>query len=138
MGYKRIHVRVPISGDAVLSNNDIAIQATAIDISPGGLGITDSNDDLGESEYNVVVTTSDGKIIAFTATLVRQDVDRAGFRTKDMDEDALQTILELTDEYQTTTDFVEQVAAHDLLNQQFIDDDGTELEVTFDSDEKKP
>lgn len=140
MGYKRLHIRVPIAADATLSNSqgEISIKARTIDISQGGLSITSTSEHLDSEEYQVQIETSEGQIIAFTASLIRKDNQSAGFRTLHIDEEYLATISELVENYQSTVDFIEQVAEFELFQQHIVDDDGTELEVTFDLNPKKP
>lgn len=140
MGYKRLHVRVPITAEATLSSTqgEVSIKARTIDISQGGLSITNTSEHLENHEYQVQIETSEGQTIAFTASLMRKDDHSAGFRTLHIDKEYLATISELVENYQTTVDFINQVAEFELFQQHIVDDDGTELEVTFDLNPKKP
>lgn len=140
MGYKRLHIRVPISAEATLSSTqgEVSIKARTIDISQGGLSITSTSEHLESEEYQVEIETSEGQIIAFTASLIRKDDQSAGFRTLHIDKEYLATISKLVENYQTTVDFIDQVAEFDLFQQHIVDEDGTELEVTFDLNPKKP
>ena len=73
MEYKRIHVRVPISGEAQLSTDKGSrIKALAIDISQGGVAITDPSMALTRDVYDIVITTADDKKIALRGELIRQ------------------------------------------------------------------
>lgn len=135
MAHKRIHVRVPITGEATVSNGrDIHLKTGTIDISPGGLGVISSLDALGPADYLIEVTTADGREIQFTATLIRSSKKSAGFKTSDIDTKNLQVIADLVEEFQSTEGFIKQIDEHDLLEQRFIDDDGNEVSVTFDVD----
>ncbi len=140
MGYKRLHIRVPISAEATLSSNHgkVVIKARTIDISQGGLSIKETSEHLESEEYQVQIETGEGQTIAFTASLIRKDDQSAGFRTLHIDEEYLATISELVEHYQSTVDFIEQVAEFELFEQHIVDEDGTELEVTFDLNPKKP
>lgn len=138
MDYKRIFVRVPITGEAVLSSSiEPFIKARTIDISKGGLAVSEPSDSLKESEYAITVTTTTGNKIEFTGKLIRESADSIGFKTIHIDKSNLSTISNLVYQYQETTDFIKQVDEHDLFDQLFIDEDGTELEVTFDIDPKE-
>ncbi len=138
MAHKRIHVRVPITGEATLSDQQgIHIRARTIDISPGGLGVVNPSNPIGQTEYDIEVTTVEGESIRLTATLIRKSEESAGFKTSDIDENNLRIIADLVAKYQTTDCFIKQIDEHDLFDQQFVDDDGNELEVTFDVDQKE-
>lgn len=133
MDYKRIHVRVPISGTAVLSQQGkVHIKASTIDISQGGLAIAAEETPLPENTYHVEITTQDGKTIQLEATLIRQNGQSAGFQTCSIDKKNMHVITQLVSQYQSTVDFIEQLDKHNLMEQTYVDDEGNELEVTFD------
>lgn len=136
MNYKRIHIRVPVTGKAVLSDkeNDIHLTAKAINISAGGVAITDTDSDLQHKEYQIEVTTETGDTIKLTALLIRMADNNAGFKTTTIGKEHLSRIMAMVDEYQSTTEFIDQLTEYDMLQQNFIDDEGNELEVTFDID----
>lgn len=138
MGHKRIHVRVPIIGEAILTNGrNIQIKAQTIDISQGGLRVINPLDSLEQADYLIEVTTAEGKYIRFTATLIRKDKQNAAFKTTDIDNENLQIVAGLVAEFQKTEGFIRQIDEHDLLQQRFIDDEGNEVSVTFDVDLEK-
>ncbi len=113
------------------------IKARTIDISPGGLGVVNPTKPLGQSDYRVEVTTAEGGQIEFTATLIRKTEESAGFRTSEIDEQSLRVIAHMVAEFQTTDDFIKQIAEYDLLQQQYVDEDGNEFAVTFEVDPPK-
>lgn len=135
MTHKRIHVRVPISGEAIVSNKQgTQTKTRTIDISPGGIGIISPSDPLGEADYQIEVITANGDQIQFSATLIREDKQSVGFKTSDIDQKNLQTIADLVAEFQTTEEFIKQIDEHDLLEQSFVDKDGNKVSVTFEID----
>jgi hypothetical protein len=130
MAHKRIHVRVPIAGEVILSTEQgIRIKTPEIDISPGGVGVISTS--LEQTEYQVEITTEDGEHIQFTATLVYKGEHTSGFKTSDIDKKNLQIIAELVAEFQSADEFIKQMDKHDLFPQKFIDEDGREISVTF-------
>ncbi len=138
MEYKRIHVRVPIIGEVQLTSDAVShVRALAIDISQGGVAITDPSLSLAQGVYGIKITTADGRDITMTGELIRQDETVAGFKTTDIDPDSLEIITDLIFQYQKTTDFIKQIEEHNLFDNRFVDDDGNELDVTFDVDPPK-
>jgi hypothetical protein len=139
MSYKRIHVRVPIQGEALLrSCKDTSIKARTIDISHGGVAISSPDEPLIEDSYDIIITFGDGKEIKLAAYLVRQKDGVLGFRTDKIDGNSLQVITDLVFAYQETTDFIKQIDEHNLFDQSFIDEEGRELDITFNVDLEKP
>jgi len=136
MEHKRIFVRVPLTGEAVLLNKDISvIKACTIDISQGGVAITGFSEAIPNAEYQVKIITKNEQTIEFTAQLVRVDASVAGFQILKIDPASQEVINELVFEYQTTTDFIIQLDEFNLLEQKLIDAEGNEIEVTFEKDD---
>lgn len=134
MPQKRRQPRVPISGQAILSNDHgICITASTKDISQSGIGINKPTDPLAETEYRIRVSTDEGKQIHLRATLIHNSPQTTGFRTFNLDEKNLQIITELLAEYQSTDDFIRQIDEYDVLEQQYIDKNGNRVSVTFDT-----
>jgi hypothetical protein len=132
MGYKRIFVRVPLTAEATLSGETKKkIKAHTVDISQGGFCITGPSEALSESEYQIEIMTHDGQALQMFAKLVHQDKNRAGFQTTKMDGQSLEVITFLISEFQMTPEFIRQIDEYDLLSQRFIDDEGNELEISF-------
>jgi c-di-GMP-binding flagellar brake protein YcgR len=139
MDYKRIYVRVPISGEAILSfSKETFIKTQAIDISLGGLAIIAPREPLTKKNYNITISTKDGKKIELSAELVRQDEEVFGFKTSHLDKNNLQIIKELVFEYQETTDFIKQIEEHNLFDHWFVDDEGNVLDITFNEKKQTP
>lgn len=133
MSHKRIHVRVPISGEVLLTTTQgIRTQTSARDISPGGVGVGTPTTPLEQTEYQIEICTKNGKNIQLTATLAHEGKHSSGFVTSNIDEKNLQIIALLVAEFQTTEEFIKQIDEHDLFEQKYIDEDGQEISVSFD------
>ena len=133
MAHKRIHVRVPITGEATVSDeHGTQAKMPTIDISPGGVGVISPSSPLGQTDYKVEIVTENDRKIRFTATLIRGDEQSTGFQTAEIDKKNLQVIADLVTEFQSTEEFIKQIDEHNLLEQNFIDEDGNEVSVTFD------
>ena len=131
--HKRIHIRVPIIGDAVVcGERGVQIRTHTIDISPGGVGLIAPSPALELADYQIEVTTAEGDKIHFAATLIRDNETSIGFKTSDIDKENLQIIADLLEDFQSSNEFIKQIDAHDLLEQSFIDEDGNEVAVSFD------
>jgi hypothetical protein len=132
MGHKRIYVRVPLSGEAVLSNSsNPTIKAHTIDISQGGVAITDLSEEVPTAEYQIEIHTEDGQRIEIFAKLVRVDDAIARFQTLQIDQKSQEVIRNLVFEYQSTPDFIKQLDEFNLLNDKVVDEEGNEIEITF-------
>lgn len=139
MTYKRIHVRVPISGEALLlSGKGSSIKAQAIDISQGGVAITTPNVPLTQNTYDIIITIKDGKKIRVAGCLVRLDGGVLGFKIDDIDSNSKQIITDLVFEYQESLDFVDQIMEHNLFDHFFVDDEGKQFDISFALDLQKP
>lgn len=132
MGHKRIYVRVPLSGEAILSHsNKPTIKARTIDISHGGVAITALSEVVLSAEYNIEIITETGKRLHISAQLVRVDDSIAGFQTLQIDPQSQEILNNLVFEYQTTPDFIRQLDEFNMLDQSVLDEEGNEIEVTF-------
>lgn len=137
MGYKRIYVRVPLAGEAILSNsNKPTIKARTIDISQGGVAITALSEPISAEEYRIEILTEKGQRIRISAQLVRVDETIAGFHTVQIDRKSQEIIQNLVFEYQTTSDFIKQLDEFNLLDDKVLDEEGNEIEITFEKDQK--
>ena len=130
MKHKRIHVRVPLIGEAILSNNiHPTIKARTIDISHGGVAIVDLSEELPAGEYQIEILTESGQRIKIVAQLVRVVDFIAGFQTLQIDQDSQEIIKHLIFEYQESIDFIKQLDECNL--HKVIDEGGNEIEITF-------
>jgi len=138
MAHKRTFVRVPIMGKAVLSTkHGDHISTKTRDISPGGIGIDMPSTPLEQATYQIEITTESGEEIQLTATLIYKSSHSAGFKTSEIDRKNLQIVYDLVADFQSTDGFIEQIDAHDLLEQKFIDENGHEISVSFDVNPNK-
>ena len=130
MEFKRIYVRVPLSGEAILSNScKPTIKARAINISQGGVAVVTFSDEVLIDEYQIEILTEKGLRIEILARLVRLDDSIAGFQTLQTDQKSLEVIKDLVFEYEETIDFIENL---DELN--LLDEEGNKIEITFEKD----
>ncbi len=132
--YRRIHVRVPVSCEVSISHPDSNIKVKMINISQGGIAVTAPAQPLPEQIFQIEITTEDDRTLYIEGLLLRQNDDHAAFKTLKISQQDLEYILKLVDEYQSTVDYVHQLDQHNMLQQKYIDDDGRELEVTFETD----
>jgi c-di-GMP-binding flagellar brake protein YcgR len=130
MKHKRIHVRVPLTGEATLSNSiHPTIKARTIDISQGGVAIVDLSEELPAVEYQIEMLTEAGQRISISARLVRVVDSIAGFQTLQIDRESQEIIKHLIFEYQKSIDFIKQLDEYNL--HKVIDEGGNEIEITF-------
>lgn len=134
MSHKRIHIRIPVIGQVLLSSTEgVVIQAQTIDISMGGLRIGSPSMPMEDTEYQVKVTTAGRGVIAFKAFPVHASGDIAGFKIIDIDDKNLQAIYHLIADFQSTEDFIKHIDEGNILHDWFIDDHGDKLNVTFET-----
>lgn len=133
MSHKRIHIRVPVLGEASLSCKDgVVIQARTIDISAGGLRITDPTfSPMKDVEYEVEVTTRGRGKVRFLGLLAHQGGNGIGFKILSIDSANLRTIYHLVNDFQATEEFITHIEECNILGDWFVDDDGMYLNVTF-------
>jgi len=133
MKHKRIHVRVPLHGNVVLSNsNHPTIKAHAIDISQGGVAVAAFSEEACGGEYQIEILTESGMTIKITAQLVRVEDSIAGFKTIYADYNTHEFINNLVFEYQGTVDFIMQLDEYNL--HKVLDEEGNEIEIEFDDE----
>ncbi len=132
MRHKRIHLRVPITGEAKLSCKDgVIIQATTIDISAGGLGIANPTFALENTEYDVEVVTVDNKKLEFKAFYAQESKKGVGLKIVGIDSLNLKAIYNEVTTFQATKEFIDSIVEQDILQDWFLDDKGAELDITF-------
>ncbi len=132
---KRKYVRVPLNGQAILSNSsNPMIKASIIDISQGGLALGSFSDEIPNAEYQIAILTEAGERIELSAQLVRVGNSIAGFQVLQIDQKSQEIIKNLVFEYQNTIDFIKQLDEFDLLDDKIVDEDGNEIEITFEND----
>jgi hypothetical protein len=134
MYYQRLHIRVPASGKAVLSDNEgIRVEATVINVSAGGFRITAPRHTLDNADYHVeIITPTRGKI-EFAGLPVYQTEESVGIKITSIEKDDLKKIYQLVQDYQLTEDFIKQIEDQDLLKDWLVDETGNDLSITFES-----
>lgn len=137
MSHKRIHVRVPVSGVAIMANhNKIRLSTEILDISQGGIAVSSPSIPLANEIYDITVDIENAIKIEFSAELIRQDANILAFKISTIDDTNLQRIQQLVFAYQETDEFIDQLLEHNLLDHWFQDEDGNEIEIAFYSDLK--
>jgi hypothetical protein len=130
MRHKRIYVRVPLSGEAILSSSsNPTVKARTIDISQGGVAIVDFSEEVSTAEYQIEILTEAGMRIKIFAKLVRVVDSIAGFQTLQIDQESQEIIKDLIFEYQKSIDFIKQLDEFNL--HKVMDEGGKEIEITF-------
>lgn len=129
MKHKRIYVRVPLNGDAVLTNSSHRIKARAIDISQGGVAITAFSEELVNNEYQFEIITESGQTIEAFAQLICVEAPVARFKILHIEQNSLEVIRHLIFEYQNSIDFIKQFDECNL--HKVLDTEGNEIEFTF-------
>src|SRR5665647_822774 len=108
---RRKYARVPLSGEAILSNSrNPMIKASIIDISQGGIALGSFSDEVSTAEYHVEILTEAEERIELFVKLVRV-VDSiagfiAGFRILQIDQKSQEIIKKLIFEYQNSIEFI--------------------------------
>ena len=134
---RRKYARVPLSGEAILSNSsNPTIKASIIDISQGGLALGSFSGEVSTAEYQVEIFTESGERIEFSVKLVRVVDSIVGFiacfRILQIDQKNQEIIQNLVFEYQNTCfEFIKQLDECNLLDDKVVDEEGNELKITF-------
>jgi len=92
------------------------------------------SEELPTGEYQIEILTEAGQRIGIFARLVRLDNSIAGFETLQIDHKSQEFIKNLVFEYETTDDFINQLDEFDLFNDKVVDEEGNEIEITFEND----
>jgi len=130
MKHKRIYIRVPLHGHAILtSSRHPTIKAHTIDISQGGVAVAALSEAICGVEYKIEILTESGQEIEIFAKLIRVEDAVAGFQTMRVDQKSQEIIKELVFEYQNTVDFIKQLDECNL--HKVLDDEGNEIEISF-------
>jgi len=132
MSHKRIHIRIPILGKATLSGKDgVVIQVQTIDISMGGFRTASPARAFATNAFEVNIATSARGHITFSAILIHENEDMAGFKIVDIDESNLHRIYLMINDFQATEEFIHHIEEKNILHEWLIDDKGQQLDVTF-------
>lgn len=136
MRYQRLHIRVPATGQVILSDRDgIKVQASVINVSAGGLCISAPSHLIDENEYRIqILTPSHGKIL-FSGFPMYQSSESIGIRITFIDRDHLKKINQIVENFQITEDFIRHIDEEDIIDDWFVDDTGEDITITFETDQ---
>jgi hypothetical protein len=135
MQYQRLHIRVPVTGEATLSLGDrVRVSATVINISAGGICIAATSHVLDENEYHIEIITRDGEKISFAGFPVYQTDSSVGVKITSISKDDLKAIYRVVQGFQLTEEFIKHIDERDILKDWLVDEAGNDLSVTFETD----
>lgn len=135
MQYQRLHIRVPVTGEAILSLGDrVRVSATVINISAGGICIGATSHVLDDNEYHIEIITRDGEKIVFAGFPVYQTESSVGVKITSISKNDLKAIYRIVQGFQLTEDFIKHIDEHDILKDWLVDEAGNDLSVTFETE----
>lgn len=134
MIYRRLHIRVPASGEVTfLTGEKVILKTRTENISAGGIGMSASSHILDKHEYQVKIYTESHDIIRFFGVPVYQSENGIGIKITSITEDNLDLIYRLIEGFQLTEDFIKHIDQNNIIDDWFTDGSGNKLEVTFES-----
>ncbi len=135
MQYQRLHIRVPVTAEAILKTGDkVKIAATVINISAGGICIDTPSHILEDCEYFIEIITREGDKVTFSGFPIYQTETSVGIKISSIYKDDLKTIYRLVEGFQLTEEFIKHIDEHDILKDWLVDEAGNDLSVTFETD----
>ena len=135
MHYKRLHIRVPVSGSVILSaGHRVRVKAIAINISVGGLCIAAPSHILDQDEYHIEITMPSKEKIRFSGLSVYQTDKSVGIKITSIGNRNLKKIYQLIEGFQLTEDFIKHIDEHDILEDWFVDNTGNNLDISFETE----
>ena len=138
MKYQRLHIRVPLSGDAILlEKDDFNIEASVINVSVGGLSITAPSHLIDKHEYQIqVITPSHGKV-NFSGIPIYQTFKSIGIKITSIEKDQLKIIYQMVGSFQLTDDFIKYIDERDIIHDWLVDESGEDIAITFKTEKAK-
>ena len=138
MKYQRLHIRVPASGDAVLlKKGDVKVEASVINVSAGGLGITAPSHLIDQHEYQIKVTTPSHGKIHFSGVPVYQSFESIGIKITSIEKEQLKIIYQIIGSFQLTDDFIKYIDERDIIHDWLVDETGEDIAITFETEKEK-
>lgn len=135
MRYQRLHIRVPASGEVILSAAEgIKVEASVINVSAGGLCITAPSYLIEHDEYHVEVITPDHGKIHFSGLPVYQTEESIGIKITSIEKDQLNIIYQIIGSFQLTDEFIKYIGERDIIHDWLVDESGEAVEITFDTE----
>lgn len=133
MQYRRLHIRVPASGEVILSvDEQVRVEATVINVSAGGLCITAPSYLLGENEYNIAIKTPAHGRIQFSGLPVYQTKESVGIKITYIDDDNLRIIYRLVENFRADRKTI-QPGEQDFPQDRLMGDSCYDLSITFET-----
>ncbi len=135
MKYRRLYIRVPASGDAILlEKGDVKVEASVINVSVGGLCIAAPSYLIDQQEYQVqVITPSHGKI-QFSGVPIYQTFESVGIKITSIAKDQLKIIYQIVGSFQITDEFIKYIDERDIIHDWLVDEAGEDIAITFETD----
>ncbi|MGI9536659.1 MAG: PilZ domain-containing protein [Desulfocapsaceae bacterium] len=135
MRYQRLHIRVPASGEVILSvRGEVRLTAKIIDVSIGGLRITADSRLIEQQEYQIQIITPAHGNIEFTGIPVYQKGESIGIRIASIDQDHLKTIYQMVESFQITEEFIKYIDESTIINDWLVDESGAHVSITFETE----
>ena len=135
MRYQRLHIRVPASGEVLLSVHDkVRVAATIINVSGGGLCIAAPPDLIEQQEYQIQIITPDHGNIEFSGHPVYQNDESIGIKITFIEKDHLKTIYQMVESFQITEEFIKYIDESTVINDWLVDESGDDVSITFETE----
>ncbi len=138
MRYRRLHIRIPASGDVTLTTDkEIIVKSSMINVSAGGLCIAAPSHLIDQNEYKIEVITPFHGAIYFSGFPVYQTFESLGIKITSIAKDQLKIIYQIVGNFQLSDDFIKYVDQKDIIHDWLVDESGEDIEITFDTESEK-
>ena len=135
MRYRRLHIRIPATGDVTLTTDEeIIVKSSIIDVSAGGIGITAPPHRIEQNEYQIEVITPFHGTIQFSGLPVYQNLESIGIKITSIEKDQLKVIYQIVGNFQLSDDFINHIDQKDIIHDWLVDESGEDIEITFDTE----
>ncbi len=138
MRYRRLHIRIPASGDVTLATDgEIIVKSSIINVSAGGLCITAPSHLIDQSEYQIEVITPFHGAIHFSGFPIYQNFESLGIKITSIEKNQLKIIYQIVGSFQISDDFIKYIDQKDIIDDWLVDESGEDIEITFDTEPEK-
>lgn len=138
MRYRRLHIRIPASGDVTLTTDEeIIVKSTIINVSAGGLCITAPPHSIDQNEYQIEVITPFHGTIHFSGFPVYQNFENLGIKITSIEKNQLKVIYQIVGSFQLSDDFIKYIDQKGIIHDWLVDESGEDIEITFDTEPEK-
>ena len=135
MRYRRLHIRIPATGDVTLTTDEeIIVKSSIINVSAGGLCITAPSHLIDQNEYQIEVITPFHGTIHFSGLPVYQNLESIGIKITSIEKDQLKVIYQIVGNFQLSDDFINHIDQKDIIHDWLVDESGEDIEITFDTE----